>query len=129
MNPLEKSQAIVAKMLLERPGHDVLRISQPIERALHAELTDLLANRHASGQSNDKCTLILTTQGGTPDAAYRIARCLRHHYSFLRLVVAAGCKSAGTLIAICADELAIGDMGELGEAAGALVASMRSSSR
>jgi hypothetical protein len=63
---------------------------------------------------NEKCTLFLTTSGGDPHAAFRIARCLRHHYREFRLAVPSYCKSAGTLIAVAANELAIGDLGELG---------------
>jgi hypothetical protein len=62
----------------------------------------------------DKCTVILTTMGGDPGAGFRIARCLRHHYKNIRLVIPSFCKSAGTLVAIGADELVIGDLGELG---------------
>jgi AraC-like DNA-binding protein len=43
-----------------------------------------------------------------------VARCLQHHYQQIRLVIPSHCKSAGTLIAIGAHELAIGDLGELG---------------
>lgn len=38
----------------------------------------------------------------------------RHYHKHVRLVVPSFCKSAGTLVAIAADELAIGDLGELG---------------
>lgn len=58
--------------------------------------------------------LILTTRGGSPDAAYRIARCLRRYYSKLTLFIYGMCKSAGTLIAIGADELILSDFGEFG---------------
>ena len=92
------------------PDRDILLISQPISRELHFSLSKLLA----SGQQHKKCTLFLTTRGGDPDGAYRIARCLRHHYKHIRLVIPSLCKSAGTLIAIGANELVIGDLGELG---------------
>lgn len=52
--------------------------------------------------------------GATPHGGYRVARCLRHHYDHIRLVIPSYCKSAGTLIAIAANELAVGDLGELG---------------
>jgi hypothetical protein len=61
-----------------------------------------------------KASLFLTTYGGDPDAAYRIARCLQNHYEGFRLLVAGPCKSAGTLIALGAEELAIAPTGELG---------------
>lgn len=58
--------------------------------------------------------LILTTYGGDAHAAYRIARALRHNYESLFVIIPRECKSAGTLIAIGATELAIADQGELG---------------
>jgi hypothetical protein len=39
---------------------------------------------------------------------------LQHHYEHIRLVIPSLCKSAGTLVAIGAHELVIGDLGELG---------------
>ena len=61
-----------------------------------------------------RATLFLTTLGGDPHAAYRIARLLDQTYEVLRVVVAGPCKSAGTLIVVGAGELAMGILGELG---------------
>jgi hypothetical protein len=58
--------------------------------------------------------LFLATYGGDPSAGYRIARGFRHHYEHLIIVIPTYCKSAGTLMAIGADELVIADKGELG---------------
>ncbi len=58
--------------------------------------------------------LILVTPGGSADAAYRIARCLQTKYEKFYLYVTGYCKSAGTLIALGANELIISDHGELG---------------
>jgi len=92
------------------PDRDHILISHGINRALHQKLS-LRLKTH---QRFKKCTVFLTTYGGDPHAAFRIARCLRHHYHEVRLAVPSYCKSAGTLIAIGANELAIGDLGELG---------------
>lgn len=92
------------------PDRDHILISHGIDRALHQQLTFRLKTH----QRFDKCTVFLTTYGGDPHAAFRIARCLRHHYKEVRLAVPSYCKSAGTLIAIGANNLAIGDLGELG---------------
>lgn len=94
----------------EEPDRDHILISHGIDRALHQKLSFRLK----SLQRFRKCTVFLTTYGGDPHAAFRIARCLRHHYDEVRLSVPSYCKSAGTLIAIGANELAIGDLGELG---------------
>lgn len=100
----------IADLQIANPGRDFVLISKGIERSVHQALSRILASRPAASC----CTLFLTTYGGDPHAAYRIARCLRHHYKEIRLVVPSYCKSAGTLIAIGATELGIGDMGELG---------------
>ena len=58
--------------------------------------------------------LLLVTEGGDPDAAYRIARCFQEHYTIFTCIVPGYCKSAGTLITIGAHELVMTDGGELG---------------
>lgn len=64
---------------------------------------------------NENVVLMLTTTGGLPDCAYRIARCLQRAYEgkFI-LLVDTICKSAGTLIALGADEIVMTVTGELG---------------
>jgi Serine dehydrogenase proteinase len=93
-----------------QPDRDVIVISQAISRQLHHELSKCVATQKV----NDKCTVFLTTRGGDPDGGYRLARCLQHNYKHIRLVIPSLCKSAGTLVAIGAHELVIGDLGELG---------------
>jgi hypothetical protein len=107
VDPLEATVAALQKDAADR---DYLVVSDEVGRELHERLTRVLNDQ----RKRDKCTLFLTTLGGDPHGGYRLARCLRHHYKHVRLVVPSRCKSAGTLIAICADELAIGDLGELG---------------
>ena len=58
--------------------------------------------------------LLLITEGGHADPAYRIARCLQTKYDRFYLYVSGYCKSAGTLVAAGAHELIISDHGELG---------------
>lgn len=99
-------------LFTEFPDTDFLVISRSVDRDLHRRLTDLL---EAKKTANTKCVVFFTTYGGDPHGGYRAARCLRHHYpDGLRLVVPSFCKSAGTMIAIAADTLVIGDGGELG---------------
>lgn len=91
-------------------NRDAIIISRGIDRELYESLSDTIKTE----RKHDACTVFLTTRGGDAHAGYRIGRCLRHNYQHVRLVVPSLCKSAGTLIAIAADEMAIGDMGELG---------------
>jgi hypothetical protein len=93
------------------PDADFIIISHEITRQLHRALSKEIKLK----KKGSKCVVFLTTRGGDPHAGYRIGRCLRHSYpDGVKICVPSYCKSAGTLIAICADELAIGDQGELG---------------
>lgn len=89
---------------------DIILYNGPIDRNGYIKITK--ACRKSNPAKN--ATLILATYGGDPDAAYRIARALRHNYHELTIIVPRECKSAGTLLAIGASKLVVCDMGELG---------------
>ncbi|WP_414488427.1 SDH family Clp fold serine proteinase [Stenotrophomonas maltophilia] len=100
----------VRALLEANADRDVIVINHRVSRDLHFKLSRTLQ----ANAVNESCTVFLTTRGGDPNGGYRVARCLRHYYKHVRLVVPSRCKSAGTLIAIAANEVAIGDLGELG---------------
>src|SRR5262245_59378308 len=60
--------------------------------------------------------LLLTTFGGSADSAYRMARCLQEVYKpgEILIFVDTYCKSAGTLLAVGADEIVMSDCAEFG---------------
>jgi hypothetical protein len=58
--------------------------------------------------------LILCTNGGSADTGYQIARCLKKNYKKFSLYVFGNCKSAGTLIAVGANEIVMSDFGQFG---------------
>ena len=58
--------------------------------------------------------LALITDGGSADAAYRMARALKRHYKRFTLLVFGACYSAGTLVAVGADEIVMSEFGRLG---------------
>ena len=92
-------------------GRDIFLYHGFITRNGYKQLSDLIdAEEH---KHEDVC-LILSTTGGDPDAAYRIARALKHYYAKLDVLIPGLCKSAGTLLAIGGDRLVFGDRGELG---------------
>ncbi len=62
----------------------------------------------------DNAGLILCTLGGSPDAAYQITRCFKRFYKKFNLYVFGNCKSAGTLIAVGADEIVMSEFGHFG---------------
>lgn len=63
---------------------------------------------------HNKVSLILITFGGDPNAGFRIARALQHHYEDISIMIPSACKSAGTLVCTGANNLIISDTGELG---------------
>ena len=90
---------------------DLILIQGPIGHGTDTRLIEaLLAHDRRS-----KALVILVTDGGDPRAAYRMARCLQQKYANgFSLFVTGRCKSAGTLIALGAQELVFGPHGELG---------------
>lgn len=89
---------------------DYILYAGGISRTGYNEITQI-------GKSTNKkrACLILLTPGGDPDAGYRIARALQHYYEDgFSVLIPSYCKSAGTLICIGANELIVGDKGELG---------------
>lgn len=58
--------------------------------------------------------LLLVTDGGSPDAAYKVTRYFQEKYDRFTVLVPGRCKSAGTLIAVGAQEIAFTPYGELG---------------
>ena len=73
---MEEKQLLesVTGMLDANGDRDVIVISRGVNRELHRDLTKAIREE----KRYDKCTLYLTTNGGDPDGAFRIARCLRH---------------------------------------------------
>ena len=65
-------------------------------------------------KDHDNVLLILTTYGGVPDSAFRMARVLQKNYEKITVFVNDFCKSSGTLLAIGADQIIMGDFGEFG---------------
>jgi hypothetical protein len=92
---------------------DVYAYVGPIDRNGYEEICARLSERPTKAKN---ALLYLCTGGGNPNAGYRIARAMVHHYGAdkFRVAVPAECKSAGTLICIGACSLVIFDKGELG---------------
>jgi hypothetical protein len=62
----------------------------------------------------ENAALVLCTDGGSPDSAFQMARKLKSSYKKLTLYVFGKCKSAGTLIALAADEIVMSEFGQFG---------------
>jgi hypothetical protein len=99
-----------ANVLAEEQNVDVFFYNSEIARPYDEEIIALCDSRNR----RDDAVLILCTEGGDPDAAYRIARCFQNYYRKFTCIVAGYCKSAGTLVTVGAHELVMGAAGELG---------------
>src|SRR5260370_20038582 len=80
---------------------------------LRADYEYVLRNL-AKRRRRRNCVLWLTTRGGDPNTAYRIARTLQRFYKTRVEIVSNICKSAGTIVATGSDKLYMTDDAELG---------------
>jgi hypothetical protein len=101
----------IASSLCEKHDADIMLFSGQISDATVDKAVHLVRGREPR-RSN--VLLLLTTYGGNPHAAYRLARFLQRAYDEFKLLVLGSCKSAGTLVAIGADRIIMSDFGELG---------------
>jgi hypothetical protein len=85
---------------------------------LNADLERGIDNRFIAGikraKQHQNLMLILVTNGGDADVAYRIARYAQNNYEKFIVFVSGYCKSAGTLCVLGAHEIIMCDQGELG---------------
>jgi hypothetical protein len=98
---------------LDNKNADGFLYSGPINRDNADRLVKLIDSRP---DRRENACIFITTFGGDPNAAYRIGRALKANYREGNILAVLGgyCKSAGTLLALCAGELAFGCFGELG---------------
>lgn len=88
---------------------DIIRYNGGIDRSGAEKIIEITHK-----PTCDNVLLVLCTPGGDADAAYKIARRLQEKYNLFYLYVYGYCKSAGTLIAVGADELIMSDFSEFG---------------
>lgn len=107
---LEQKWSRLAMSVAEKYNADVILYSGEIEDGV----ADQLINLAKSSDRKENIVLMLATRGGSPDAAYRMARCLQRQYKKVVLYIYGICKSAGTLVSVGADEIILSDFGEFG---------------
>lgn len=100
----------LANEIGEESNADILVYNGQIARDLDRDL--ILKCRARRRREN--LLLLLVTEGGDPDAAYRISRCFQTKYKKFSCCLAGYCKSAGTLVVLGAHEVIAIDNGEIG---------------
>jgi hypothetical protein len=105
---------------------DLAEAVRPVEDSLDADIITLSGGIYAPADEDiivhcdlkkkPNVLLILTTRGGSPDAAYRIARALQKTYEGGKFIIYVhwNCKSAGTLITLGCDQLIMSSIAHLG---------------
>jgi hypothetical protein len=101
---------LAANELAEHSSADVFIFNSEIRRPMD----DVIIQQCNKLNRRQNVTLILVTEGGDPDAAFRISRCFQEMYENFTCIVPSYCKSAGTLVVIGANELVVCNAGELG---------------
>ena len=99
-----------ANKLSEEVDADILIYNGELQRSWDTTVIELCSERNR----RPNVILYLVTEGGDPDAAFRIAACLQKKYQKFIISIPGYCKSAGTIVAIGAHEVIVSDNGELG---------------
>lgn len=110
MEDAPNSVAKAANAVAEEADADVFLFNSAIGRPFDDEVISKCCVR----KKHKNVIVMLVTEGGDADAAYRIARSFQDHYEKFTCIVPGYCKSAGTLILTGAHELVMTDFGELG---------------
>jgi hypothetical protein len=103
-------KVVEALTALDSLDADIFLLSGEINRSVSTDLIELQKN----AEQHKNVILILATPGGDPDAAYKISRYFQFAYEKFILFVFGYCKSAGTLLALGANEIVMSEHGELG---------------
>ncbi len=110
-NPPQEPLALAVGKVARSIDADIFIVSAGISDKCGNRFIEAVKSIH---KKRANAALILTTNGGSADAAYQMARCIKKHYKKMILYVFGYCKSAGTLIAIAADEIVMSEFGQLG---------------
>jgi hypothetical protein len=109
MNPMDQLKQR-AEHVAASLDADILMFNGMLRRPYDAEIIQACRTR----RRRTNVFLMLTTSGGDPNAAYRIARTLQQNYTRFIAFVPGYCKSAGTLVLLGAHQLVLSPHAELG---------------
>lgn len=107
----ENAPAKLIELAAAEVNADILLINAPIAPGLEALIRNTITDR---SERRDHVIVILVSAGGIADDAYRSAVAIRSFYKHVTVCISGWCKSAGTLMAIGANDLIFGCNGEMG---------------
>lgn len=113
MNRTTREHELVFRKGVIEKKSDVLLFFGPMDDRALTKLHTILARQDL----RPNLLLVISTPGGSPHVAFKMARLLRLRYpatGAISIMVYDYCKSAGTLLALCADRLVMSDWSELG---------------
>ncbi|HTB80691.1 MAG TPA: hypothetical protein VK717_07375 [Opitutaceae bacterium] len=111
MSDISADAVQAARTLGTAKNADVFLFSHSIDRG-NASMFTACVNSIQPKKEN--AIFIIATNGGDPDGAYIMTRCLQRNYKKLTILIFGRCKSAGTLVVVGANEIVMSDGGELG---------------
>lgn len=101
----------LANKLSNEEGADILFLNHPMMAPMDSELLKVVEGRK---KLHKKLYVIVVSEGGHGEVAYRACRMLQRNYTTLVCVVSGWCKSAGTLFCAGAHQVVFGPRGEMG---------------
>jgi len=101
----------LANQLSSENDCDIIIINKPVFSPFDTDLAQLTRSRK---HRRKNVYVILVTEGGSGEVAYRACRMLQMTYRHITVVVSGWCKSAGTLFCAGANDLIVSRDGELG---------------
>jgi len=106
----ESQTETIAQKVANEEKADIYIFNGSIDDKSYIDTVQAISNEDVQ----DKCILLITTNGGSADAAYRIARWFQRFYKEFVVFPTGICASAGTLIAVGATNLIMSPFSELG---------------
>lgn len=100
----------VVLKLSEESDCDVILYAGPLDKPYDDQVLDVCQ----LAEKKKNVLLLLATFGGDANTAYRIARHLQKCYKRFSVYIHTMCKSAGTLLALGANEIIMSDYAEMG---------------
>ncbi len=112
----ELSEQIIlsGRQLARERSSDILIVNGGFDPQMEFTVLSKLRERRHAASKPANLILVLTTPGGVPEVAYRMGRSIQSTYATSEGLIGGWCKSAGTLLLIAMNSLALGDDAELG---------------